>query len=136
MSDEHEIGVLVDLAYDALAFRPGDAPDWERFNSVFAPSAVLALRLFPDDRTISVLNLTEYAVAQLQHGLKEQGYSETPGARWVEVVGDVATVRQEFTMNFSDKPPVDALDLFSLVRVNGVWRVVSVLSDLLTSSVV
>jgi hypothetical protein len=130
VNDELEIETVVERAYHALAFDPGHEPDWARFNSVFSGSAVLALRLFPEDPAISVLTLDEYAVAQMQHDLTAQGYSETPGRRRVEITGDVATVRQEFTMNFSHRPPVPALDVFSLARVSGSWTVVAVVSDM------
>jgi hypothetical protein len=63
-------------------------------------------------------------------GLKDEGYSETPGDRVTEVLGDVAVVRQRFTMNFTTKPPAAAVDLFSLVRTGGRWLIVSVVSDM------
>mgnify|MGYP003705256995 CR=1 FL=1 len=56
--------------------------------------------------------------------------SETPGALSVTVVGDVAVARQEFTMNFAHGS-VEAVDLFSLARIAGAWRVVAVVSDVL-----
>ncbi|WP_030993453.1 hypothetical protein [Streptomyces sp. NRRL S-1813] len=130
MSDEQQLGALVERAYAALAFEPGGEPDWQKFNAVFDPAAVLALRIFPDDRDISVLGLAAYAEAQMRNGLREEGYSETPGRRGVDIVGDVALVRQEFTMNFANTPTVQAVDLFSCARVGRAWTVISVLSDM------
>ena len=40
----------------------------------------------------------------------------------------MAVVRQPFTMNFADRA-VAAIDVFSLVRVDGAWKVVAVVSD-------
>jgi hypothetical protein len=124
------LGEVVDRAYELLAFEAGAAPDWDRFDELFVPGALLALRVFPDDDEISVLGLRNYHAAQMQHGLGEEGYSETPNERRLDVVGDIATVRQTFTMNFANRRPVEAIDVFSLARTAGHWRIVSVVSDL------
>ena len=125
---DEDIKRVLDEAYATLEFSPGSEPDWNRFMAVFDPHAVLALRVFPNDPDISVLTLAEYSTAQMRNGLSDEGYSETPGALSLEVVGDVAVARQEFTMNFAHGS-VGAVDVFSLVRVAGTWRVVAVVSD-------
>lgn len=122
------IAVVVERAYAALEFEPGAEPDWDLFDSAFAPEAILALRVFPEDPEISVMGLRAYAESQMRNDLGEQGYSETPEAGSIEVIGDIAVVRQPFTMNFADRS-VDAVDVFSLVRILGVWKVVAVVSD-------
>ncbi|MFF3455234.1 hypothetical protein ACFYXH_13030 [Streptomyces sp. NPDC002730] len=130
MTDEQELGALVERAYAALAFKPGEQPDWEQFNAVFHPAAVLALRIFPQDREVSVLDLAAYAEEQMRNGLREEGYSETPGSRSIEITGDVALVRQEFTMNFTNSSATEAIDVFSCARVGSAWSIISVLSDM------
>ena len=122
---------VVDAAYSLLSFTPGSTPCWPEFQALFVDTAVLGLRVFPSDAQVSVLSLQQYGAAQMQHGLKEQGYSEIPGERTIKVVGDVATVEQAFTMNFADGVPVSAVDFFSLVRTQDRWRIVSVISDTL-----
>lgn len=131
MTDEEAVAAVVECAYDALEFDPGSEPDWALFDSAFTPEAILALRVFPEDPEISILGLREYAESQMRNDLGEQGYSETPGAGSTEVYGDVAVVRQPFTMNFADRS-VQAIDVFSLVRVDGAWKVIAVVSDTLT----
>lgn len=128
MSDDDAIAAVVERAYSALEFEPGAEPDWDLFDAAFAPEALLALRVFPEDAEISVMGLRAYAESQMRNHLGEQGYSETPGAGSIEVIGDIAVVRQPFTMNFADRS-VDAVDVFSLVRISGVWKVVAVVSD-------
>lgn len=127
---DSEIGALIDAAYAALDFPPGSEPDWAAFNAVFHRRALLGLRVFPSDPHVRVLSLTEYAAAQLEHDLPREGYSETPLDRVVELMGDVATVRQRFTMNFAGGRSVPALDLFSLVHDGAGWRVLAVVSDI------
>ena len=132
MTDEEAIAAVVERAYDALEFDPGSEPDWALFDSAFAPEAILALRVFPEDPVISVMGLRAYAESQMRNDLGEQGYSETPGAGSTEIYGDVAVVRQPFTMNFADRA-VAAIDVFSLVRVDGDWKVIAVVSDTVDS---
>lgn len=79
------------------------------------------------------MTLSEYMQAQMQHGLQQQGYSETPGPRSTLITNDIASVRQQFTMNFVDAGSVDAVDIFSLARIAGQWRIVSVVSDISAS---
>jgi Putative lumazine-binding len=130
VTDEELIAQVVEGAYDTLAFDPGGEPDWARFAEVFVPNALLALRVFPGDPEVRVMDLPGYFEAQMGGGLKDEGYSETPSDRVTEVLGDVAVVRQRFTMNFTTKPPAAAVDLFSLVRTGGRWLIVSVVSDM------
>lgn len=132
MTDEEAIAAVVERAYDALEFEPGSEPEWALFDSAFAPEAILALRVFPEDPVISVMGLRAYAESQMRNDLGEQGYSETPGAGSTEIYGDVAVVRQPFTMNFADRA-VAAIDVFSLVRVDRGWKVIAVVSDTVAS---
>ncbi|MFF2084035.1 hypothetical protein ACFVVM_09675 [Nocardia sp. NPDC058176] len=129
MSAVDEIGAVVDAAYRFLGFAAGDQPRWQQFGALFTPTAVLALRVFPDDEAISVMNLHDYAEAQMRHGLRDLGYTETPGDRTVDVVGAVAVVRQDFTMDFPHRPAARAVDVFSLAAIDHEWRIIAVVSD-------
>lgn len=126
--DELAISTIVSQAYDALAFAPGSEPDWAQFDACFHARAVLALRVFPTDPAVSVLDLREYSHSQMRNSLGDEGYSETPGDQDIRVVGDIAVVHQHFTMNFR-AGVVPALDIFSLARTPAGWRIVSVISD-------
>jgi len=130
LDDRVAVAAVVDALYRLLSFEPGDEPDWEGFRSYFEPSALLAMRVFPSDEKVSVMSLEEYMRHQMREGLKGEGYTETTGERDVVVVGDVACVRQEFSMNFATGEPVPAIDLFLLVKRGGQWRIVSVVSDM------
>jgi hypothetical protein len=130
LDDRAAVAVVIDALYQLLSFEPGAEPDWQGFRSHFEPFAVLALRVFPTDENVSVMSLREYMRQQMRQGLKEEGYTETAGERYVEVVGDVASVRQDFTMNFASADPVPAVDLFLLVKRDSQWRIVSVVSDM------
>ena len=132
-ADEQQVIDTVEKAYAILEFDPGGRPDWVTGDRLYSPSAVLALRVFPDDAAVSVLSWEDYKDAQMADRLEEHGYSETPGERVVHIVGDIAVVQQRFTMNFRHRPPAEAVDVFGLVRLNDIWQIVSVLSDMAPS---
>ena len=69
----------------------------------------------------------------MRPGLSEGGYEEIPGRREVALIGDIAIVHQSFTMNFADAPPVPATDVFQLARLDGVWRITAIASDIVES---
>ncbi|OZE43169.1 MULTISPECIES: hypothetical protein [unclassified Rhodococcus (in: high G+C Gram-positive bacteria)] len=129
MTEKERIGSIVDEAYELIGFEPGEQPQWQDFCRLFVPSATLALRVFPQDDAITVMSLEEYSQAQMQHGLSDHGYTETPTNRTVEIFGSVAVVHQNFTMNFTHQEPSNAIDVFLLARDAAAWRIVSVVSD-------
>lgn len=122
---------VVDRAYELISFAAGGEPAWPEFCSLFTTRAVLALRVFPEDAAITVMDLDGYVVHQMRDGLSEEGYTEIPGERSTTIVGDAATVLQYFFMQFRGREPVAAFDGFSLVRIDGEWRIVSIISDMI-----
>lgn len=132
--DHSRVTAVVDAGYETLTFGPGEQPDWDRFFARYVDGAVVAHRVFPEDASITVMSVAEYAHKQMRADITQHGYSETPGRRETFVVGSAAMVRQEFTMNLPNRPPVYAVDMFSLVEIDGQWRIVSVISDLISST--
>jgi hypothetical protein len=128
-SDDAAVAGVVDRAYDLISFAAGGRPAWDEFRGLFTEPCVLALRVFPDDPAITVMDMDAYVRAQMREGLSEEGYGEVPGERDVSVMGDVATVHQRFAMQFATGAPVPAIDVFSLVRLDGAWRIAAIVSD-------
>lgn len=124
---------VVDRAYELISFAAGGEPAWPEFRSLFTEPNTLALRVFPGDAEITVMDLDGYVVHQMREGLSEEGYSEIPGERTTSIVGDAAVVLQQFAMQFKDRPPVPAFDGFSLVRIGGSWKIASIISDMVAA---
>ena len=122
---------VVDRVYELVSFAAGGEPDWKAHRALFTEPTMLALRVFPDDPQITVMDYDSYVVHQMRDGLSGEGYSEIPGERSTTVVGDVAVVLQQFAMQFKDRPPVPAFDAYSLVRIDGCWKIASVISDMI-----
>jgi len=121
----------VDACYDLISFEAGSEPQWESFRGMFLPEAILALRFFPGDPEITVMNLDAYVVKQMRDGMKDEGYSETVMARSEMIYGDIAECRVIFEMRFGSAEPHTAIDVFQLIRRDGRWWVASIASDIL-----
>lgn len=122
---------LVDASYDLISFEPGAEPAWDAFRDLFLPQAILALRVFPDDEAIAVMDLDAYMERQIREGMKEEGYTETLLRRTELVFRDTAEVRVVFAMQFGDSQPDTAVDFYQLVRLDGRWFIASIASDVL-----
>ncbi len=121
---------LVDASYDCISFEPGAEPQWDKFRSLFLPEAVLALRVFPEDDAITVMDFDSYMEKQIRDGMKEEGYTEEIVDRSEVTFGDIAECRVLFTMQFGDSEPFTAIDIFQLVRRDGRWWIASIASDI------
>jgi hypothetical protein len=125
---------VVDRSYELISFAAGGEPAWSEFRSLFTQPSVLALRVFPEDPEITVMDLDAYVHHQMRDGLSDEGYTEIPGSRSTTIIGDAAVVNQEFFIQYRDREPVPAFDGYSLVRIDGVWRIASIISDMLVES--
>ena len=132
MSDEHHASptAVVDACYDLITFEPGSDPDWEGFRALFHPRAVLALRVFPEDEAVTVMDLNAYMEEQMREGMAKAGYSETLVSRTEFVFHDVADVRVVFEMKHGEAPPHTAIDLYGLVKLDERWLITSITSDI------
>ena len=122
---------LVDACYSLISFEAGSEPAWDRFRALFLPQALLALRVFPEDDAITIMDLDQYMIKQMREGMKEEGYSESILKRSELVYRDIAEVRVLFAMRFGNSEPHTAIDVFQLVRSEGRWWIASIVSDIL-----
>ena len=88
------------------------------------PSALMALRFFPGDPETWVLGYREFMDHPRRSNPLRDGFEETDRTRTIDVVGDIAVVRERFTMRFAARPSVPAADVFTLARAGGAWRTV------------
>lgn len=125
---------VVDRAYQLISFGPQGEPGWPQFRALFVDGAVLALRLFPGDPEISVMDLAAYEASQVTAAMKAQGYEERQLEAAYAETGDICEARVRFAMNFGAGRMHEALDVFQLVRRDGAWRIVSIISEVLNPS--
>ena len=63
---------VVDRAYELISFAAGGEPAWPEFRALFTEPCVLALRVFPDDDAVTVMDLDGYVVHQMRDGLSDE----------------------------------------------------------------
>lgn len=122
---------VVEDAYRYISFAPGSEPRWGDFKRLFATRSVLALRLFPKDEQVTVMSLEEYIQMQVTEGMKAEGYEEKILSTNYKVTGDIAEAHVHFQMVFAGDRIHDAIDIFQLVRRDGRWWIVSIISEIL-----
>jgi hypothetical protein len=122
---------VVEDAYRYISFTPGQEPRWNDFKRLFAVPSVLALRLYPGDKEVRVMSLDDYVQMQVTEGMKATGYEEKIVSTHYKVTGDVAEAHVHFQMVFGGDDIHDAIDIFQLVRRQGRWWIVSIISDIL-----
>lgn len=125
---------LVEAAYRLISFGPGGDPAWTSFRSLFAERRVLALRLFPEDLNVSIMTLEDYVHRQIRDEMKVAGYEERPIDRHFFVTGDVAQAHVRFEMVYGRNETYEGVDLFQMLRSDGLWQIVSIIGDLTNSA--
>jgi hypothetical protein len=122
---------LVDAAYELISFGPGSDPSWKAFRRLFADPCVLALRLFPDDPSVSVLSLDDYMRKQVREGMRDEGYVERPLERDFSRTGDIAAATVRFEMVFGTDQKYLGIDQFQMIKREGRWWIVSISGEIL-----
>ena len=124
-----KINKLIKESYVAVCFTKDELPDWKSFCKCYYPRAHFAIRVFPEDEQIQVLSLKEYMDAQVGES-NADGYTEVPLESKIEVFGNVAYVKQSFSMERVGLKPIKMIDIFSLAKISDEWKIISVVSDL------
>ena len=125
---------MVEAAYNLISFGPGADPAWLSFRRLFAERPVLALRLFPNDESLSIMDLDQYVRCQIREDMKQLGYVERPLESTFVVVGQVAQARVRFEMIYGPDERYEGVDYFQLVQQIGEWKIVSIAGEILEPS--
>lgn len=120
--------------YELVSWTGGDTPDWEAVRDVFIPEAIVVLRYPPELKVMSVdgflLDWLRFENQLADAGV--DGFQETVTSAETTEFGDIAHVHvvYESSIPGSDRPPRPGVDLWSLIRQGGEWKVVSVVNEL------
>ncbi len=120
--------------YDLVSWTGGDTPDWETVRDVFIPEAIVVLRYPPELKVMSVdgflLDWLRFENQLADAGV--DGFLETVTSAEATEFGDIAHVHvvYESSIPGSGRPPRPGVDLWSLIRQGGEWKVVSVVNEL------
>ncbi len=132
--DERSVEEVVRDVYALVSWTDGNTPDWEVVREVFIPEAIVVLRYPPDLKVMSVDGfLLDWL--RFQNQLEETGVSgflEAVTSATVTEFGDIAHVHvvYESSIPGTGRPARPGVDLWSLIRTDGQWKVVSVVNEL------
>ena len=132
--DLRSVEQVVRDVYDLVSWTDGNTPDWEVVREVFIPQAIVVLRYPPDLKVMSVdgflLDWLRFENQLAAAGVS--GFQETVTSAETTVFGDIAhvSVVYESSIPGTTRPARPGVDLWSLIRVDGRWKVVSVVNEL------
>jgi hypothetical protein len=132
--DLRSVEQVVRDVYDLVSWTDGNTPDWEVVREVFIPEAIVVLRYPPD---LKVMNVDGFLLDWLRFenqlaGAGVSGFQETVTSAMTTEFGDVAHVHVVYETRIPDtgRPAQPGVDLWSLIRMKGQWKVVSVVNEL------
>ena len=132
--DLRSVEQVVRDVYDLVSWTDGNTPDWEVVRELFIPEAIVVLRYPPDLKIMSVdgflLDWLRFENQLAAAGVS--GFQETVTSAETTEFGDVAhvSVVYESSIPGTTRPVRPGVDLWSLIRVDGRWKVVSVVNEL------
>lgn len=132
--DLRSVEQVVRDVYDLVSWTDGNTPDWEVVREVFIRDAIVVLRYPPDLKVMSVdgflLDWLRFENQLAAAGVS--GFQETVTSAETTEFGDVAhvSVVYESSIPGTARPARPGVDLWSLIRVDGRWKVVSVVNEL------
>ena len=124
-SEEFQIEATVLAVYNVLS-GPAGRRDWNRFEALFAPNAQIATM---EAGKTTVLTPHDYA-EKFKPVLNEKSLFEHPVSTRVQRDGDVAQVWTPYEARAAanqEKADASGVESFQLVRVDGAWKVQSLL---------
>ena len=133
-ADQRSVEQVVRDVYDLVSWTDGKTPDWEVVRDVFIPEAIVVLRYPPELKVMSVdgflLDWLRFENQLAAGGVT--GFLETVVSARATEFGDIAHVHVVYKSSVPDtgRPARPGVDLWSLIRVDGRWKVVSVVNEL------
>ena len=127
---------LVAALYDEVTFPAGSTPDWDRVRSMFLDRATIVLRTGREETAVFTVDgfVQDFVGFIERANVVETGFRETIVRSKALLFGDIAhlLVLYEAHIPGSDRPPMQGVDSFQLIRKDGRWWIVSVTNELPT----
>ena len=131
-TDTESADRIVAALYDVISGPAGQARDWNRFRSLFAPGARLVPAApRPDGSAPPALSPDDY-VQRASERLQKNGFFEKEIARRAESFGTIAHVFSTYESRRAladEKPMARGINSIQLLKHAGRWWIVTVLWD-------
>jgi len=120
--------------YDLVTFEAGSAPDWGRVRSLFVPGAVITQRTSREAMSVLTVDafIADFVAFVERAGTVRTGFTERVVRIEPLVFGAIASVMVLYEAHIpgSARPPQRGVDVFQLVRTDGVWRIAAIANEL------
>jgi hypothetical protein len=135
-ADVDSLDGIVTALYDSVSFEHGTRPDWERFVSLFDPTAVMVRidprltaipmreRSEPALRVSSIEDFVARTTAAIDNGVLE-AFTERELTRRTEVFADLAQVFSTYERSVGDGELHRGINSMQLVKDGARWWIVS-----------
>ena len=126
---------IVSAAYESIARAPGEQYDWERFESLFLPGALLIPSVEQTNGSLRVLSVEDFIewidAGTTVGGANDQGFSEDGIHNTTERYGDVAHVFSTYEKHFYGQTDNlgRGINTFQMIFNDGRWWITSIAWD-------
>jgi hypothetical protein len=129
-ADVASVDAIVAALYDAISGPPGQARNWDRLRSLFAPSArMLPIARRPDGTFAPLVLTPDDYVARSGERLTRDGFTEREIARRAEQFGNLVHVWSTYDGRFTapgvTAPPVRGINSLQLMNDGTRWWILS-----------
>lgn len=121
---------IITALYAVISGPPGQARDWDRLRSLFAPSARMVPIVYRDGRPTTVVLTPDDYVARSGERLTRDGFTEREIARRTERFGNLVHVWSTYDGRFTAPgvtvPPVRGINSIQLVHDGTRWWILNI----------
>lgn len=130
---------VVRALYQHVTFDAGKTVDWEQVKALFVPEATIVLRTSRTDMTVFNRDgfVAEFVKFISEANLEDRAFEETIVGIRTRESGDMARAIVHYAARIpSDgRPAQNGLDAFLLMKRDGVWRIVSIVNEIVRPGV-
>ncbi len=121
--------------YDMISIEPGgSAPDWNHVRTFFLDEAVIYMRTSREASSTFTLDewVGDFQKFIVDAKVLERGFDETIVRVHATEFRNIAEVMVLYEASFRDstRPPQQGVDMIHLGRVDGQWRIVSIVNEI------
>lgn len=117
--------------YDIISAEAGRVPDWAPVRALFIPEALIILRSSRDAMSVLTMDgfIEDFDEFYGTPQVTEKGFKETILELKSTEFGDMAQVWVLYEARIPDGGGNQGVDNFSLIRLNGAWRVAAITNE-------
>lgn len=124
---------VVTELYEHVTFAAGSRPDWDAVRALFVDEAVIVLRTGRERMSVFTLEgfIDDFKSFIEQANTDATGFTESILDLRETRYRDIARVLVRFDSSIpgDGRPPQEGIDSFELVRIEGEWKIVSIVNE-------